>query len=395
MHLKMLLKIEKFIIKDNIQELMKIYIISKGIGGEAIFFERISKYLNADLISFVDENKNILEPNTISGRIFYISYKFLKKIFKYSNIPDNYLNQFYSYFYRLSNDLNVFSTAFSIPSKGKKIIIFLTPPRSYTIDYEKRIEELKGNVFYLIGFKVMKNIHENFFRKSLKGSMMYISISNVVRDRLIKYYGIDSLVIYLSINVSSYYNSGFENYFLYVSRLHKAKRQDFAVKAFEIFYQKNKDFSLILVFRTPEDSESIDYFNSIKRYIEEKHLPVKFRIDLKNDEIISLYAKCYACLFCARDEDFGLVPLEGMASFKPVISVNEGGPKETILDNITGFLVNNEIEMAEKMDLLANNPDLAKSMGENGRKHVEKNFDDKIFIEKFKKIVKEKLDIEL
>jgi len=385
---------------------MKIYLLKKVVGGEYLLLERISKYLNAELVYFIDDNKNLLKPNTFLGKILYVIYDFFKKSLKSSDKYNflrllynyyfiNILHNYYSYFYKLNNDLNVFSTSQTIPSKGKKIIFFMTPARSYTIDYEKKIEKLNRNVFYLIGFKLTKHIYEIFFRKSLKGSMMKISISNVVRDRLIKYYGIDSLVLYPSINVFSYYNLGFEKYFLYVSRMNKAKRQDFAVKAFEIFYQKNKDFSLILAFPTPDDSESIDYFNSIKRYIEEKHLPVEFRIDLKNDEIISLYAKCYACLFCARDEDFGLVPLEGMASFKPVISVNEGGPKETILDNITGFLVNNEIEMAEKMDLLANNPDLAKSMGENGRKHVEKNFDDKIFVEKFKKIVKEKLNIEL
>jgi glycosyltransferase involved in cell wall biosynthesis len=374
---------------------MKIYIISKEIGGEAIFFERISKYLNADLISFVDENKNILEPNTISGRIFYISYKFLKKIFKNRDILDSFFRQFYSYFYKLSNDLNVFSTGFAIPSKGKKIIFFQTPARFYTIDYEKRIENYKNNKLKLILFKVVKQIYDKFYKKSLKGSMIYISISNVVRNRLIKYYGIDSYVLYPSINVYSYYNSGFENYFLYVSRLHKAKRQDLAIKAFEILYQKNKNFRLVLAFPMPKDSESIDYLNSIKMYIEEKNLPVEFRIGLKNEEIVQLYAGCYTCLFCARDEDFGSVPLECMASYKPIISVNEGGPRETILDNITGFLVNDEKEMAEKMELLANDLDLTKHMGEAGRKRVEENFDDKIFVERFKKILKEKLNIEL
>jgi glycosyltransferase involved in cell wall biosynthesis len=374
---------------------MKIYVVARVIGGEYIFFERISKYLNAELIFFVDENKNIIEPNTISGRIFYISYKLLKKIFKSSNYPEYFLTQFYSYFYKLYDDINVFSTGFAIPSKGRKIIFFQATPRFYTIDYERTIEKLRDDRLKLILFKLVKKIYEKFYKRSLKGSMMNISISNAVRDRLFKYYGIDSHVLYPSVNVNSYYNSGFENYFLYVSRMHKSKRQDLAVRAFEIFYQKNKNFRLVLAFPMPDDLESIDYLNSIKKYIGEKRLPVEFRIGMKNDEIKKLYAGCYACLFCARDEDFGAVPLEGMASYKPVISVNEGGPKETILDSITGFLVNDEKEMAEKMELLANNLDLAKRMGEAGRKHVEKNFDDKIFVEKFKKIVKEHLNIEL
>ena len=39
------------------------------------------------------------------------------------------------------------------------------------------------------------------------------------------------------------------------------------------------------------------------------------------------------------NEDYGLVPLEGMAAGKPCIAANEGGCKETVVDGKTGFLV--------------------------------------------------------
>jgi len=39
------------------------------------------------------------------------------------------------------------------------------------------------------------------------------------------------------------------------------------------------------------------------------------------------------------DEDFGLTPVEAMASGKAVIAVNEGGYKETVVDGTTGWLV--------------------------------------------------------
>ena len=105
------------------------------------------------------------------------------------------------------------------------------------------------------------------------------------------------------------------------------------------------------------------------------------------DSISKLYAKSYACLFSAVSEDFGLIPLEAMASEKPIISVNEGGPKETIINNITGFLVNSEEEMAQKMLELSNNPDLVINMGKQGRKHVTQNFSDDKFISSLKKVL--------
>ncbi|MEM3192199.1 MAG: glycosyltransferase, partial [Candidatus Parvarchaeota archaeon] len=91
------------------------------------------------------------------------------------------------------------------------------------------------------------------------------------------------------------------------------------------------------------------------------------------------------------NEDFGLVPLESMASCKPVISFNEGGPKETILDGITGFLVDDVDGMAEKMKYLAGNVDETIKMGKNGRAWVEKNFPPGAFFSRIDSIVEDYL----
>jgi len=40
-----------------------------------------------------------------------------------------------------------------------------------------------------------------------------------------------------------------------------------------------------------------------------------------------------------KDEDFGMTPVEAMASGKPVVAPNEGGYRESILDGITGRLI--------------------------------------------------------
>ncbi|MGA1792803.1 MAG: glycosyltransferase [Thermoplasmatota archaeon] len=59
-----------------------------------------------------------------------------------------------------------------------------------------------------------------------------------------------------------------------------------------------------------------------------KKAKVVFLGRLDEKELIDHYSRCRAFIFTAKEEDFGMVPLEAMASGKTVISVNEGGPLE-------------------------------------------------------------------
>ncbi|SDA27302.1 Glycosyltransferase involved in cell wall bisynthesis [Methylobacterium sp. UNC378MF] len=47
------------------------------------------------------------------------------------------------------------------------------------------------------------------------------------------------------------------------------------------------------------------------------------------------YARCQALIF-PGEEDFGIVPVEAMASGRPVVAYGKGGVTETVLDGITG-----------------------------------------------------------
>jgi len=68
--------------------------------------------------------------------------------------------------------------------------------------------------------------------------------------------------------------------------------------------------------------------------------------------------------------------LESMAIEKPVIATSGGGTNEILLDNETGFLVDhvNPEQMAEKMEILINDPDLCAKMGKAGLERVKNGF---------------------
>lgn len=87
-------------------------------------------------------------------------------------------------------------------------------------------------------------------------------------------------------------------------------------------------------------------------------------------QLNGLYSNCYAVLSTTLNEDWGLVPLEAMAYGKSVIAVNRGGPKESIIDKKTGFLVEPTANgLAEAMRILAEDRNLVFEMGKEARRH--------------------------
>ncbi|WP_424355715.1 glycosyltransferase family 4 protein [Methanobacterium sp. MBAC-LM] len=88
------------------------------------------------------------------------------------------------------------------------------------------------------------------------------------------------------------------------------------------------------------------------------------------------YYKC-ADIFCLPSitmaEAFGIVNLEAMACGIPVISSKLGGIPDVVVDRETGLLVNPEDEesLAESLMFLLENEDIARKMGNNGKKKVE------------------------
>ena len=72
-------------------------------------------------------------------------------------------------------------------------------------------------------------------------------------------------------------------------------------------------------------------------------------------------------------EPLGQVILQGMAAGKPVIATNGGGVPEIMIDGVTGILVPmGDFEaMSAAMRTVLASPELAREMGEHGRRHVE------------------------
>jgi glycosyltransferase involved in cell wall biosynthesis len=78
-------------------------------------------------------------------------------------------------------------------------------------------------------------------------------------------------------------------------------------------------------------------------------------------------------------EPFGLVLIEAMASGKPVVTTDQGGPREICVEGSTALLVppQSPRQIADAVITLLRDPQRADAMGRAGRKRAEEHFDER------------------
>jgi len=213
--------------------------------------------------------------------------------------------------------------------------------------------------------------------------------SSNTKERVSKYlHRPDAEIVRPGITPERFSCESYEKFFFYPSRMVPEKRIEYTIEAFKKFSRSNKtkDWKLIISGYVQNKQEEA-YLRHLA--VISKGSNISFAKNPSNSEFSGFYSNCYSVLFSAMNEDWGNIPLEGMASSKPVISVNEGGPRESIVDGKTGYLVNSTDEMADRMIYLADHPDICEQMGKAGRKRVEQNYTWKIFLDRMEKAFKE------
>ena len=202
---------------------------------------------------------------------------------------------------------------FNPDNNQKHINYTYTPPRIlYDLKevYKQRFRFPKSVLFELFGLYQRRNINI-----ALNNIDKLLCLSEVVRDRIRKYWNVESKIIYPPIETSKYKYAESEGYFLYVSRLSRIKRTDIVLGVFDNINEK-----LVVV---GSDEEGFE-----ERMKKMKNVDYEGRIS--EDEKIDLLAHCEAVIYPPMEEDFGIVPIEAFASGKPVIGVYEGFTKYQI-----------------------------------------------------------------
>ncbi len=102
---------------------------------------------------------------------------------------------------------------------------------------------------------------------------------------------------------------------------------------------------------------------------------VSFLKSIPDRQRLELLASCLCLIHTPVAEHFGLVPVEAMACGRPVVAVDRGGPRETVVDGETGLLCRADAEsFAAAMAEMINEPARADRMGRAAAARVEKHF---------------------
>jgi len=150
-----------------------------------------------------------------------------------------------------------------------------------------------------------------------------VANSSFVQKRISRTWGRASDVVYPPVDTQLFRPSDdVQSRFLWVGQMTRYKRPDLVVEAF------NRTGLPLLMVGDGELARSVAASAG-------PNIEIVHRLDFAR--LREAYAQCRALIFPAQ-EDFGIVPVEAMASGRPVIAYGSGGALDTIVPDQTGLL---------------------------------------------------------
>lgn len=178
-----------------------------------------------------------------------------------------------------------------------------------------------------VGSTLMQ-IHRTLYQHTTTRPDRFVANSELVAHRIRRYWRVDDSavdVVYPPVNVDQFEPENSENrdYYLALSRLIPAKKFDEIIQA-----ANETEIQLKVAGRGPDRDrlekvagDTVEFLG----YVSEE----------RKQELLS---EAKSIIYAPKNEDFGIVPIEAMASGTPVIGVNEGFTEGQIIDGENGIL---------------------------------------------------------
>jgi glycosyltransferase involved in cell wall biosynthesis len=295
-------------------------------GGEKVLEQLCALFPEAGITTLVSDNSKLsgaLQKHRIKTSL--AQYLFGKKTYKYL-LP---LYPFLVGRMRVGgkNDIVINSDASVFKGiqvgEGATHICYCHSPPRYLWDLQATYERHTAGIG-AIGravFRFCVPYVREFDRKAAQRASHFIANSRFVKNRIKKFYGRDSEVIYPPVEVDKFqWDRKRENFYLLVSELTPYKRVDLAIEAF-----RELNLTLVIIGDGPEG-------NKLRKSAPQN---VMFLGRQPFHVLKEHYETCKAFLY-PQIEDFGITAVEAQAAGAPVIAFRAGGAMETVIEGVTG-----------------------------------------------------------
>jgi glycosyltransferase involved in cell wall biosynthesis len=209
---------------------------------------------------------------------------------------------------------------------NSKHISYIHSPMRYLYDQYDVYFGPQAPVYQRLGAKVFKNYLVNWDLASNSNVDVPIANAGFVKQRIKKYYHIDSDVIHPFVDLKDFRENQKdpakkEDFYIMVTAFAPNKRVDLAIKAF------NKMGKKLKIIGSGQQEQELKEMSGET---------VEFLGNVSREEVVKTFSKAKALIFPGT-EDFGITPLESLASGTPVIAYRIGGVLETLNEKVAVF----------------------------------------------------------
>jgi len=306
-----------------------------GRGGGEHVAEHLARAFDAPLYYGFGDEAN--EPDGIDCRSLFDDRRFggiIKRVYQLRDL-------YYMQGFRSVPELHEYDVVIQsgnepgwyVPPDDQVVVKYThSPPRNAYDRYPQQASE-SGPIFELYTF-----VTQQLYRANLAYPDLYVANSEVIARRIDRYWGIDGdrvRVVYPPIDTNwfgpEHATGSRDEYYLVLDRLEPTKHVDSIVEAFA-----DRPGARLVVAGTGSME------TALRAQAANTDADVEFRGYVSESEKRALLAEATALCYAAEDEDFGIVPIEAMASGTPVIGPREGFTQYQIDDGANGLLYGRE-----------------------------------------------------
>ncbi len=220
-------------------------------------------------------------------------------------------------------------------------------------------------------------------KTAIESADRVIAVSKNVKEDILKHFNITEdriVVIYNGIDLNKWKETltdftkkeyGIDHdYILFVGRTTRQKGMIYLIEAADYI---EKDVQIVICTSAPDTKEVEE--EMMQKMIQKKNI-IWINKLLREEQYIELYSGAVVFVCPSIYEPFGIVNIEAMACKTPIVASAVGGIKEVVIHEETGMLVEpaKPKQLAYYINHLLRNRELARKLGENGRKRVKEHF---------------------